>query len=53
MSWTNQEHEAALQAARAGQADKRQLEKLANAAARPPEHCRAKSSPAVNSRPRQ
>ncbi len=32
MSWTNQEHEAALQAARAGQADKRQLEKLAEAA---------------------
>lgn len=32
MSWTNQEHEAALQAARAGQADKRQLEKLTEAA---------------------
>lgn len=32
MSWTNQEHEAALQAARAGQADKRQLEKLKEAA---------------------
>lgn len=32
MSWTNQEHEAALQAARAGQADKRQQAKLAEAA---------------------
>lgn len=32
MSWTNQEHEAALQAARTGQADQRQLEKLAEAA---------------------
>lgn len=32
MSWTDKEHAAALQAARAGQADKRQLEKLAEAA---------------------
>ena len=32
MSWTSQEHQAALQAARAGQADQRQLEKLAEAA---------------------
>lgn len=32
MSWTDAEHKAALQAARTGQADKRQLEKLAEAA---------------------
>ena len=32
MSWTSQEHQAALQAARAGQADQRQLEKLTEAA---------------------
>ena len=32
MSWTDKEHEAALQAARVGKADKRQLEKLAEAA---------------------
>lgn len=32
VSWTDQEHQAALQAARAGQASRRQLEKLAEAA---------------------
>ena len=31
-TWTNSDHQAALQAARAGQADKRQLENLAKAA---------------------
>lgn len=32
MAWTNADHQSALQAARAGQADKRQVEKLTEAA---------------------
>lgn len=32
MTYTNADHQAALQAARAGKADKRQLDKLAEAA---------------------
>lgn len=32
MAWTDKDHAAALQAARAGHADQRQLEKLAEAA---------------------
>ena len=32
MSWTDKEHQAALQAARTGTADQRQQEKLAEAA---------------------